>query len=59
MAPACQENCVSQGLDTLRTLTCRQLTLRRPRRTIVLALMVATSTVATFDLYLLASFGIR
>lgn len=50
---------MSYTLDTLRTLKCRQLTLRRPRRTIVLALMVATGTVATFDLYLFASFGIH
>ncbi|MFZ2056846.1 MAG: hypothetical protein WAV54_05510 [Acidimicrobiales bacterium] len=30
---------------------------RRPYHTVVLALMVATSTVATFDLYLFASSG--
>jgi hypothetical protein len=30
---------------------------RRPYHTVVVALMVATSTVATFDLYLFASSG--
>jgi hypothetical protein len=31
--------------------------LKRPYHTVVLALMVVTSTVATFDLYLFASSG--
>ena len=31
--------------------------LKRPYHTVVLALMVATSTVATFDLYLFATSG--
>ncbi len=31
--------------------------LKRPYHTIVLALMVVTSTIATFDLYLFASSG--
>ena len=35
----------------------RQATLRRPYRTIVLVLMVGTSSLAVFDLYLFASSG--
>ncbi len=48
---------MSYTLDTSGTLKRRQATLRRPYRTIVLVLMVATSTIATFDLYLFASSG--
>jgi hypothetical protein len=33
----------------------RQSTLRRPYKTIVLGLMVVTSSIAVFDLYLFAS----
>ncbi len=35
----------------------RRAVSRRPYRTVVLTLMVATSAVATFDLYLFASSG--
>ena len=48
---------MSYTLDTSGTLKRRQVTLRRPYRTIVFVLMVATSTIATFDLYLFASSG--
>ena len=48
---------MSYTLDSSGTLKRRQGTLRRPYRTIVLVLMVATSTIATFDLYLFASSG--
>ena len=37
----------------------RQATLRRPYRTIVLVLMVGTSSIAVFDLYLFASSGLH
>jgi hypothetical protein len=46
---------VSYTLDTSGTLKRRQATLRRPYRTIVLVLMVGTSSIAVFDLYLFAS----
>ena len=42
-------------LDTSGALKGRQATLRRPYQTIVLALMVGTSSIAVFDLYLFAS----
>jgi hypothetical protein len=48
---------VSYTLDTSGTLKRRQATLRRPYRTIMLALMVGTSSIAVFDLYLFASSG--
>ena len=46
-------------LETSGTLKYRQATPRRPYRTIVLALMVATSSIALFDLYLFASSGLH
>jgi len=46
---------VSYSLDAPGTLKSRQSSLRRPYRTIILGLMIATSTIATFDLYLFAS----
>jgi hypothetical protein len=46
---------VSYTLGTSGALKGRQATLRRPYRTIVLALMVGTSSIAVFDLYLFAS----
>ncbi len=46
---------MSYGLDTSGTLKRRQVMLRRPYRTIVFGLMIVTSTIATFDLYLFAS----
>jgi hypothetical protein len=57
VASVSQENPVSYSLDTLGTVKRRQATLRRPYRTIVLALMVGTSSIAIFDLYLFASSG--
>ncbi len=48
---------MSYALDTSGTLKHRQVTLRRPARTIVLTLMVGTSGIAIFDLYLFASSG--
>jgi hypothetical protein len=48
---------VSYSLDTSGTLKRRQVTLRRTYHTIVLALMVGTSGIAVFDLYLFASSG--
>jgi hypothetical protein len=48
---------VSYALDTSGTLKRRHVTLRRPARTIVLTLMVGTSGIAIFDLYLFASSG--
>jgi hypothetical protein len=46
---------VSYTLDTSGTVKRRQVTLRRSYRTVVLVLMVVTSTIAIFDLYLFAS----
>ena len=57
MASVPQENPVSYTLDTSGTLKRRQVTLKRPYRTIVLTLMVGTSSIAIFDLYLFASSG--
>jgi len=48
---------VSYTLDTSGTLKPRQATLKRPYHTIVLVLMVGTSSLAVFDLYLFASSG--
>ncbi|MGP8150795.1 MAG: hypothetical protein ACLPXU_08930 [Acidimicrobiales bacterium] len=48
---------MSYTLDTSGTLKRRQVTLKRPYRTIVLTLMVGTSSIAIFDLYLFASSG--
>ncbi len=48
---------MSYSLDTLGTVKRRQVTLRRSYRTIVFGLMIATSTIATLDLYLFASSG--
>ena len=48
---------MSYSPDTSGTLKRRQATLRRPYRTIVLALMGGTSSIAVFDLYLFASSG--
>ena len=48
---------MSYTLDTSGTLKRRQVTLKRPYQTIVLALMVGTSGIAVFDLYLFASSG--
>ncbi len=48
---------MSYTLDTSGTLKRRRATLRRPYRTIVLTLMVGTSGIAMFDLYLFASSG--
>jgi hypothetical protein len=49
---------LSHSLDTLGTLERNHpVRPRRPYHTVVLALMVATSTIATFDLYLFASSG--
>ena len=59
MAAVSQENAVSYSLDTLGTVKRRQVTLRRSYRTVVLVLMVVTSTIATFDLYLFASSGLH
>ncbi len=55
MASVSQEDPVSYSLDAPGTLKSRQSSLRRPYRTIILGLMIATSTIATFDLYLFAS----
>jgi hypothetical protein len=57
VASVSQENPVSYTLDTSGTLKRRQVTLKRPYRTIVLTLMVGTSSIAIFDLYLFASSG--
>jgi hypothetical protein len=58
VASVSQENTVtSYSLDASGALKGRQATLRRPYRTIILGLMIATSTIATFDLYLFASSG--
>ncbi len=57
MASVPQENLVSYSLDTSGTLKRRQVILRRPYRTIMFGLMIVTSTIATFDLYLFASSG--
>jgi hypothetical protein len=55
-AGARQEGPLSHSLDTLGTLERNHpVRPRRPYHTVVLALMVATSTIATFDLYLFAS----
>jgi hypothetical protein len=48
---------VSYRLDTSGPPKGRQAALRRPYRTIVLVLMVGTSSIAVFDLYLFASSG--
>ena len=49
---------MSYRLDTSGPPKGRQAaTLRRPYRTIVLVLMVGTSSIAVFDLYLFASSG--
>ncbi len=50
---------MSHRLDTSGTLKGRQATLSRPYRTIVLVLMVGTSSIAVFDLYLFASSGLH
>jgi hypothetical protein len=57
VASVLAESTVSYALDTSGTLKRRQVTLRRPARTIVLTLMVGTSGIAIFDLYLFASSG--
>ena len=59
MASVSQENPVSYRLDTSGPPKGRQATLRRPYRTIVLFLMVGTSSIAVFDLYLFASSGLH
>jgi hypothetical protein len=46
---------VSYSLDTSGTVKRRQVTLRRSYRTIVFGLMIGTSSIAVFDLYLFAS----
>lgn len=46
---------MSYSLDTSGTLKRRQVMLRRPYRTIVFGLMIGTSSIAVFDLYLFAS----
>ena len=48
---------MSYSLDTSGTLKRRQVILRRPYRMIMFGLMIVTSTIATFDLYLFASSG--
>ncbi len=55
MAPSSQADPVSYSLAASGTLKRRQVPLKRPYHTILLALMVLTSTIATFDLYLFAS----
>ena len=50
---------MSYSLDTSGALKRRQVTLKRPYRTIVLTLMVGTSGIAVFDLYLFASSGLH
>jgi len=47
----------SYSLDAPGTLTRRQPSLKRASHTIILALMVFTSSIAVFDLYLFASSG--
>jgi hypothetical protein len=50
-----EEDSVIYTLDSSGATKGRQATLRRPYQTIVLALMVGTSSIAVFDLYLFAS----
>jgi hypothetical protein len=55
LASVSEEDPVIYTLDTSGATKGRQATLRRPYQTIVLALMVGTSSIAVFDLYLFAS----
>ncbi len=55
MAPVPQADPVRYSLEASGTLRSHQPSLRRPYHTIILALMVFTSTIAVFDLYLFVS----
>jgi hypothetical protein len=50
---------VRYSLDASETLKHRRGVQRRQYRTIVLTLMMATSTIAVFDLYLFATSGLH
>ncbi len=50
---------MSYSLDTLGTVQRRQSTLRQSFHLVVLGLMVCTSGIAIFDLYLFASSGLH
>jgi hypothetical protein len=54
VASVLEEKPVSYSLDTSGTVKRRQVTLRRSYRTIVFGLMIGTSSIAVFDLYLFA-----
>ena len=59
MALVPREHPVRYSLDASETLKHRRGVQRRQYRTIVLTLMMATSTIAVFDLYLFATSGLH